>query len=69
MQLQKLREAIEHMDQAKELLKSRDVQESKLDDDIHAAIMSLSFYKKVLTEHLYAEERKALATWNTKTAP
>lgn len=69
MQLQKLREAIEHMDRAKELLKSREIQESKLDNDVHAAIMSLSFYKKVLTEDLYIEERKALAEWNTKSAP
>ena len=63
MQISKLAEAIEHMEKAKELLFRRKMDETPLDDDTHAAIMSLGFYINLLTNDLAKLEREALQNY------
>ena len=63
MNTQKLAEAIEHLEKAKELLFHRDMVQSRFDDVYHNAYMSIANHLKLLKNELHYAEKDKLATW------
>jgi len=63
MNTNKLAEAIEHLEQAQELLFHRDMVQSRFDDVYHNAYMGIAHHLKLLKNELHYAEKDKLANW------
>jgi hypothetical protein len=67
MNTDKLAQAIEHLEQAQELLFRRDMVQSRFDDVYHDAYMSIARHVKLLKNELHYAEKDKLTAWKEGT--